>query len=311
MSNAARAAVGSTLSTILDRVAAAPISWGVCEVPGWGVQLDPERVLAEMRSLDFAATEAGPDGYLGADGPTVRARLARHGLRLVGGFLPVVLHDPARLDDSLARVHHTAELFAEAGGEVLCSAVVVDDGWSPRIALTDAQWEHLAAALPLVDGAAGEHGVRHVLHPHWGTLVEQAEDVARVLDESDVRLCLDTGHLTLGGYDPVELARTYAHRVGHVHLKDVRARVAERLRAGGLDLVSAVQDGVFQPLGAGDVAVGDVVAELEQSGYAGWYVLEQDAAILGETPEPGHGPVDDVRRSIGFLRREVTGARDT
>jgi inosose dehydratase len=311
MSNAARAAAGSSLSTILDRVAAAPISWGVCEVPGWGLQLDPDRVLAEMHSLQIGATEAGPDGYLGGDAASVRERLARHGLRLVGGFLPVVLHDPARLEASLARVRRTAALFAEAGAEVLCSAIVVDDGWSPRIELTDEQWRRVAAALALVDAAAGEHGVRHVLHPHWGTLVEQAEDVARVLEESDVRLCLDTGHLTLGGYDPLELARSHPDRVGHVHLKDVREAVADRLRAGEVDLVAAVRQGLFQPLGSGDVAVGEVVAELEQAGYAGWYVLEQDAAILGDTPAPGHGPVDDVRRSIGFLRREVTGARDS
>ena len=92
MSNTAKAG-----SPLLDRLAAGPISWGVCEVPGWGLQLPPDRVLSEMRSLGILATEAGPDGYLGRDPALVRALLDRHGLELVGGFLPVVLHDPARL----------------------------------------------------------------------------------------------------------------------------------------------------------------------------------------------------------------------
>lgn len=291
-------------------MAAAPISWGVCEVPGWGLQLDPDRVLREMQGLGVTATESGPEGYLGADAATVRARLGRHGLRLVGGFLPVVVHDPERLARTLDRVRETAALFAEAGGEVLCSAAVVDDAWSAPVELSDDEWKHVAHALSLVDAAAAEQGVRHVLHPHWGTLVEQGRDLERILEESDVQLCLDTGHLALGGADPLELARAHPHRVGHVHLKDVRARVCERLRAGALEFVAAVQHGLFTPLGDGDVAVGDVVAELERSGYDGWYVLEQDAAILGDEPPAGHGPVDDVRQSLGFLRREVTGARN-
>src|SRR5437764_4664788 len=215
MSNTARAEAGSTTPTIVDRVAAAPISWGVCEVPGWGQQLEPDRVLAELGRLGIEATEAGPDGYLGVDPDAVKARLERHGLTLVGGFLPLVLHDPARLEVSLASVHRTAALFSEAGAGVLCSAAVVDDGWSPRIELDDAQWAHLVHALALVDLVAAEHGVRHVLHPHWGTLVEQAADVARVLEQSDVSLCLDTGHFALGRFDPLVLARDHPERVGH------------------------------------------------------------------------------------------------
>ncbi len=300
MSNATSA--GTSSSRLLDRLAAGPISWGVCEVPGWGLQLDPDRVLGEMRSLGIRATEAGPDGYLGTEVAAARELLERHGLRLVGGFLPVVLHEPAQLEASLAKVHRTAALFAELGASFLCSAAVVDDEWSPRVELTPAQWDHLLRALPLLDEAAAEHGVGHVLHPHWRTTVEQDADVKRVLDGSDIAICLDTGHLTLGGSDPLEIARTYGGRVRHAHLKDVDAGVADRLHSGELDLVGAVQHGLFQPLGAGDVAVGDVLVELESSGYAGWYVLEQDTAILGEAPAPGAGPVGDVRRSIEFLQ---------
>lgn len=78
------------------RIAAAPISWGVIEVPNWGVQLDRERVLSEMTGLGVSATEFGPEGFL-PDSPTERARvLADAGLQAVGGFFPVVLHDAAQ-----------------------------------------------------------------------------------------------------------------------------------------------------------------------------------------------------------------------
>ena len=299
MSNAA--GDGFPSSTIRNRLAAGPISWGVCEVPGWGLQLDAGRVLGEMHELGIAATEAGPDGYLGTDVPAVRELLERNELQLVGGFLPIVLHEPGRLGDSIARVRRTAKLFSDLGAQFLCGAAVVDDDWSPRVELTPAQWDHLLTSLPVVDEAAAEFGVSHVLHPHWRTTIEQDADVKRVLQGSDVRICLDSGHLMLGGSDPLEVARAFGARVAHVHLKDVSTSVAARLRAGELELVGAVQQGLFQPLGAGDVAVDELVLELERSGYRGWYVLEQDTAILDAAPPEGEGPIADVRTSIAYL----------
>jgi inosose dehydratase len=254
-----------------------------------------------MRELGIVATEAGPDGYLGTEVTAVRRLLERHELQLVGGFLPIVLHEPRLLPASLEKVRRTARLFAALGARFLCGAAVVDDDWSPRVELTSAQWEHLFAALTLVEQAAAEFEVVHVLHPHWRTAVEQDPDVRRVLENTDVRICLDTGHLALGGSDPLEIARAFGARVAHVHLKDVDATVAARLRSGELDLVGAVQRGLFRPLGAGDVAVGELVRELEHAGYSGWYVLEQDTAILGDAPAPGEGPIGDVRTSIGYL----------
>jgi inosose dehydratase len=288
-------------SSILERLAAGPISWGVCEVPGWGLQLPPEHVLAEMRSLGIEAAEAGPDGYLGRDPAVVRALLDRHGLELVGGFLPVVLHDPARLEGSLAAARSTAAMLGELGASVLNSTAVLDEAWSTPRPLAAAEWSHLLAVLPLLDEIAVEHGLRHALHPHWGTLVERAREVARIVEESEVALCLDTGHLTLGGSDPAELATAAAGRIAHVHLKDVDARVAERLRTGSLTLLQAVRAGLFRPLGDGGAPVRETVLRLEQDGYAGWYVLEQDVALAAE-PAEGSGPADDAARSIDFLR---------
>ena len=75
------------------KIAGAPISWGVCEVPGWGYQLTPQRVLAEMRDVGLAATELGPEGFLPSDPDELSALLDSYGLSCVGTFAPVVLHD--------------------------------------------------------------------------------------------------------------------------------------------------------------------------------------------------------------------------
>ena len=297
-----------TGSPILDRLAAGPISWGVCEVPGWGLQLAPDRVLSEMQSHGILATEAGPDGYLGRDPALVRALLDGHGLDLVGGFVPLVLHDPARLRESLAAAQRAATLLGELRASVLCTAAVLDERWSAPRPLSAPEWTHLLAALPRLDELAGDHGLRHALHPHWGTLLERAPAVRQILEESEVALCLDTGHLSLGGTDPAALASGASDRIAHAHLKDVDVRVAERLRAGELTLLRAVQAGLFRPLGEGEARVREAVLALERAGYAGWYVLEQDVALAAEPPQ-GAGPVEDVARSIEFLRSFESGTK--
>ncbi|HET8641819.1 MAG TPA: inosose dehydratase, partial [Pseudonocardiaceae bacterium] len=121
------------------RLAGAPISWGVCEVPGWGYQLPASRVLAEMRAAGLAACEFGPDGFLPAE-PAARARLlAGHGLVPVGGFVPVVLHDEAA--DPVPALRRALDEFAAAGARVLVLAAASGrDGYDARPELTAAQW---------------------------------------------------------------------------------------------------------------------------------------------------------------------------
>jgi inosose dehydratase len=293
---------------LLERLAGAPISWGVCEVPGWGRQLPARRVLAEMRSLGLHATEAGAEGYLPADDAELEALLAEFELRLVGGFVPVVLHDSGSRAATLARVDRAAARFGRCGGSVLVSAVVLDEAWSPRVPLAEEDWRRIFDGFRRLDEICGAHEVAHVVHPHVGTLIETREDVVKVVEDSDVRLCLDTGHLAIGGFDSEALACEAPGRVAHVHLKDVREDIAAELRAGRTSLRDATQRGLFAPLGDGDAPVGAVVRALAGAGYDGWYVLEQDAVVGPGAAGGADAPTRDARRSIGYLRGMRSGA---
>jgi inosose dehydratase len=280
------------------RVAGAPISWGVCEVPGWGHQLPAARVLAEMRAVGLTATEFGPDGFLGDPPEDKAALLASYGLRAVGGFVPVVLHQPAH--DPASDVDKVLDGFVAAGADVLVLAAATGrDGYDQRPELDAAAWARLADNLDRLTEFAAARGVRATLHPHVGTVVERRDEVLRVLDASAVPLCLDTGHLMIGGTDVADLVRQAADRVAHVHLKDVDAGWAARVRAGEVTYTDAVRAGMYRPLGRGDVGVAAVVSALGAAGYAGWYVLEQDTVLTG--PPEGEGPVADVRASLAFL----------
>lgn len=272
----------------------------MCEVPGWGLMLPPERVLGEMASLGLRATELGPIGYLPLDPARLRALLDRHGLGLAAAFVPLVLHEPSA-DEARAEADRIAAILAAAGADVFVAAVVVDQGWSPRVELGDTEWDRVVGHLAMIEKVVAGHGLALALHPHVGTLVQTAADVERVLATSEVGWCFDSGHLLIGGVDPAAFVRDHAERIVHVHLKDVDAALAGRVRAGELSLVAATQAGLFRPLGQGDSRIEEVVGLLDRHGYERWLVLEQDTAITGHEPPDGDGPVLDVRRSIEYL----------
>ncbi len=286
---------------LLDRVATAPISWGVCEVPGWGHQLSPERVLSEMQKLGFTHTELGSAGWLPAESDELQATLARHDMTLLAAFIPLVLHDPDQADRARAEARAAAKLLADSGARYFNTAPVTSADWKPRHELTEAEWAHLYRMVGEIEGICAQHGLRQVVHEHVGCVIETGDEVQALLDNTDVALVLDTGHLAIGGYDPVELVERHSNRVGLVHLKDTDMGVAERLNNDEITLMEAVQEGLFTALGEGDLDVAEVVSKLEADGYDGWYVIEQDCAILGDLPPEGEGPVRDVETSVNFL----------
>ena len=287
------------MTTPADKIAVAPISWGVCEVPGWGYQLPAGRVLAEMQRVGLAATEFGPYGFLPPDPAVMAAFLASRHLTAVGGFTPVVLHQPGH--DPLPEIEHLLGGYDAAhAGALVLSAATGRDGYDTRPDLDEAGWNTLLANLDRLTGLAAAHGVRAVLHPHVGTMVERGDEVRRVLEGSAISLCLDTGHLLIGGTDPAELTRQAPERVAHTHFKDVDDQVAAQVRSGRLTYTEGVRHGMYRPLGRGDVDFTAIVSHLRSRDYDGWYVLEQDT-ILTEEPR-GEGPVAEVRESAGYLR---------
>ena len=264
-----------------------------------------DRVLREASSLGLPAVEAGPEGLLPFDPAEVSDLLASYDLGLVGGFVPTVLHDPARREEELVLVERRAEFFAAARADVMVLAAMSgSEDFGEFVELDDGSWRALFESLKSVEEICDRHGIAVSLHHHYGTAVERDDQLKRFLEGSEIGLCLDTGHLAIGGSDPVEIAELAGPRVNHVHLKDVDLEVAGRLAARELSFKEAAQKNAFRPLGDGDVDVAGVVDRLESSGYSGWYVLEQDSVVDTEPPE-GEGPVNEVGKSLKFLKARL------
>ncbi len=272
------------------RVANAPLSYGAFEmtvgvfpnVPG------PDALLAEMATAGYAGTELGPPGYLG-QGEELRARLERYGLELTGGWCPIRFSEPDAWDEDFAELELTLALFEAAGAEG-ARPVFGDGGSDARRAnpgrgepsLDAKGWRRFAEGVRRAAGLARSRGFEPTLHPHTSTYVESPAEIERALELTDVGVLVDTGHLLIGGVDPVDAIRAWGSRVDYVHVKDVRIDVLRAVVADRADALEAWRRGIFCELGTGDVDLPGFFEAL--AGYDGWIVVEQDRIPREDEP---------------------------
>jgi inosose dehydratase len=297
------------------RLAGAPVTFGV-----WERTVDRPDLVARERLLETAGLlgyrgfELGPPGYLGADAGAVRDALAGHDLELAGAFAPVHLADAEAFAADMDELDLTLAVLADDGGVAVLAdaetpereAAIGQPSELERTALDDDAFD---AALERLDRAVRrcrDAGVRPVFHPHAGTYIETPGEIERMLAGSDVELCLDSGHIAIGGGDPVAIAQRCAGRIAHLHLKDVDGAMLERLRAGEIEMMAAWEAGLFCPLGEGIVDVEGFLAATTANGFDGWLVLEQDRVAVRD-PD-----LDDVRaveeRNLDAVRRALQRA---
>lgn len=283
------------------RFATSPTSWGVDFAdtptnPPWAEVLD------QIALSGIGALELGPVGYLPEDEAVIRAELTARRLTAIGSFLFDDLHLPTARERVLVAAERTCATIAGAGGSIV---VVIDKPGDERAStagradaaprLDAAGAGHLGRILEDVAGIARGHGLRPAVHPHAGSYIEFADEIAWVVQHTSLDLCLDTGHLLYAGVEPAEAVRTYAQRLVHMHLKDVDTVVLRSVVAEKIGFWDAIARGVFCPLGAGGVDVPRVLNALAAIGYSGYATLEQDRV-------PGSGePLDDLASSLATL----------
>jgi inosose dehydratase len=305
---------GATIRVVVSlRVGSAPISWGVCEIPGWGPQLPYERVLDEMHEAGYQGTELGPWGFLPTDPAVLAEDLRRRTLAMAGAFVPLALKNPHGYAESESQVRQTAALLQRLGAEHI---LLADAGDAARYeiagrpdltcvrGLASAEWPGYAARLErLAQICRFDYGLTPCFHSHGGSYIEHPSEIRTLLDRTDphlLRFCLDTGHVAFGGGDPLEIARTYGARIGYVHLKDVDMARLRALLADGRNYVTAAQQDVFVELGRGSLDLRALLDVLRASAYEGWIIVEQDRVV-----QEGTDTLSSAARSRAFLRQHI------
>jgi len=270
------------------RIANAPCSYGAFELTVGRMPNVPgaEEVLAAIAAAGYEGTELGPPGYLGGRAQ-LQERLERHGLALVGGYIPIRFSEPEHWDEDLGAMSATLDLF-EAAAAPAARPVLADAGSPARasrpgaaahdrgVGLDGGGWRRLADGVARAAELARSRGFEPTFHHHTATYVEAPWEIERLLELTDVGLLLDTGHLTLGGGDPIQALDDWRERIDHVHVKDYRREILAAIVAERADMEEAWRRGVFCELGQGDVDLPGFFARLRTIGYEGWLVVEQD-----------------------------------
>lgn len=270
-------------------VAGAPVSFGVFEMTPEGAEtLSADDMLETLAEAGYGGVDLGPLGYLG-EGKELRARLDRHRLDLAGGWVQVPFSDDEGFQASLPSLHAALRVFSEAaerGPKRLPFPTLADDGSALRRAapgrgaevdpLADAAWgsfiDNATHAADLVRAA----GFEPTFHHHAGTFVESPDEVDRFLANIDIDLTLDTGHLLIAGGDSVDAVRRWGDRINHLHLKDVDVTALRAVLAAGGGMREVWMSGAFVAFGAGDIDLVAVMGAMEDQGFNGWVVVEQD-----------------------------------
>jgi inosose dehydratase len=250
------------------RVANAPLSYGAFEMTvGTDFAVpDPERILEAIGAAGYEGTDLGPPGYLG-EGDVLAERLAANRLQIVGGFVPVRFSEEEDV---------TGLELCDAGGPERI-ANPGRGGEDAALRLDDARWRKLVFNVERAAEIARDRGYEPVFHHHTSTYVEGVPEIERFLEDTDVELLLDSGHLLVAGGDPVEALGDWGERIGAIHIKDVRMAVLEQVKAERADTLTAWRRGLFCALGQGDVDLDGFCAALD--GYDGWVVVEQDRVL--------------------------------
>jgi inosose dehydratase len=299
------------MSTSQIVVANAPISYGAFELTvGINPDVpDAETLLDQVADAGYAGIDLGPVGYLG-DEQTLGRRLGSRNLGLAGGYIELPYSDHAALDAMMAELDLLLDAFdavpdsspkplptlADAGSEVRRSQpgrAAGDRGFG----LDDAAWGRFGEGLTRVVEHCRSRGYEPTLHSETGTFVEAEWEIDRALELTDIGLCLDTGHLLVGGGDPLRVIANWGRRINHVHLKDIRLDVLRGIMDDGEPADAIWRRRAFCTLGEGDLPVDDVLDALRATGYSGWLVVEQDLM-----PEPSDAPGEIVANQVSNRR---------
>ena len=253
-------------------VANAPVSYGAFEIT---VGHDPNvpdgiSVLDQVAEAGYAGIDLGPVGYLGS-GARLGELLAERGLGLAGAYLELPYADPGALEQAMPRAGRPAGHVRRGAAVPAGPAAAADAGRrrqpasgaaspagpprTPRSGWTRDGWRRFAAGLARVIGRCRDRGYEPTFHPETGTYVEAPWEIEEVLDLSDIGLCLETGHMMLGGGDPVAMLRDWGERVNHVHLKDAVLSVMDGIIADEAPVTEIWSREAFCALGHGDLDV--------------------------------------------------------
>ena len=263
----------------------APIGWTNDDLPELGGQLSFEQCVDEMALAGYQGCEVGTK--FPKDPEQLQKALQSRNLSICNQWFTYTLTtnplDKVRKDfeehlDFLEAMGAPIVGGGECGNSIHPRPVPI---LSEKVTFSSTEWKKVTYGLDELGRIAKDRGLTLAFHHHMGTGVQSMADTDRLLDSTHpdyVFLNYDCGHFTFSGEDPVVALKQYLHRVAHIHLKDVRLPVLDKVKNQGLSFLEAVKCGVFTVPGdpEGSIDFDSIFEILVASTYSGWLVVEAE-----------------------------------
>ncbi len=261
----------------------APIGWTNDDMPALGSEKTFEQCISEMALAGFTGCEIG--NKYPKDSSELKEALDLRGMRIASrwfsSFLITRPYEETEKEfirelDFLKkmgadRINVSEQSYSIQGKDI----PVLDE----KVQYTGEEWEKLCTGLNDLGKIAADRGFLLCFHHHMGTGVQSVEETAYLLEHTkpgSVYLCFDSGHFTFAGEDPLFILKKYTDRIGHVHLKDVRAEQLKKAKEEHWSFLKAVREGTFTVPGDGCVDFDSIFEILIQAGYEGWLLVEAE-----------------------------------
>lgn len=286
------------------RIGTAPDSWGVW-FPKNDKQTPWQRCMDEMQQSGYDGVELGPWGYFPNTFDALEAELKNRNLTLVAATVGGNFLNDSSIDAMLKTVDDVAGLqkkFPSAQYIVLLPEMYTDlmtgkQTMNPQ--LTPEQWDTMFKNIRRADKyISDKYGLVATLHPHVECHIETEEEIEKVLDNTDIALCLDTGHHIYGGGEPVSFYKKHHTRIPYIHIKDCDMAIKKEMTEKGWPFAEAVVKGIMCEPGKGGIDFKQLFGAMHDVGYDGWAVVEQDLY-----PVPSFDlPLEIATRTRAYLR---------
>ena len=264
------------------QLAVAPIAWSNSDFPELGGDTSLDTCLQESREAGFTGTETGLKYPMNPEilGP----KLKSYGLQLASGWFSGTLRE-CSVDQEFENLQEMLRTFKALEAPVLVYAETSGSIQSrkeiplnQRPVMPDSEFPEYGEKLTEVASRMADYGVPMVYHHHMGTVIETEREIDLLMENTgpSVGLLIDTGHLTFAGGSVEATTRRYGSRVKHVHCKDIRREVFERVPEENMSFLDAVLEGVFTVPGDGFIDFGSFAQVLAEIGYSGWVVVEAE-----------------------------------
>lgn len=262
----------------------APIAWTNDDMPDLGKENTFEQCISEMALAGFSGCEVG--SKYPKDVAVLKKALDLRGMEIASAwFSSFLLTQPYEQVEKDFIAHCE---FLKALGAKFCN--VAEQGTSVQGRLdvpvfsgkptnTEAQWKMLAEGLDKLGAVAKKIGLTMTYHHHMGTCVQTTEEIDRLMEMTDpelVWLLFDTGHLVCSGEDPVAILKKYLPRIRHIHLKDIRMEVRDKVKDEDMSFLDGVRAGMFTVPGDGAIDFAPIFDIVTKSDYDGWFIVEAE-----------------------------------